>query len=158
MCIQLRERLDIVVGGTIEEGVVHVTTPAGSFKLVVQGFQCSGLWLAVRHIEIARHTTGCCCPALTLYVSLLRQSRLTEMHMVVYHSRQHITTRGIDDFIKRCLGLLFGNIYNVAVFDNNAAIENPTFIDDASTLDQYVHFCSGTLVSGVAGCDGMVSA
>ena len=134
-----------------------MTASFGTLKLIVQGFQCSGLWFAIRHIEIASHATCSSCSALTLYIRLFCKSWLTEVYMVINDSWQYITTRGIDDFIKRCLGLLFGNIYNVAVFDNNAAIENPTFIDDASSLNECSHFCSGTLVSGTVGCDGMES-
>ena len=71
------------------------------------------------------------------------------MHMVVDNTRQHKTTRSIDDFIIRCFGgmVSFYDPSDSFVFNDQRAIERPAFVDNRASLDQRRHFC-GRLSDG----------
>lgn len=103
-------------------------------KFLFQSFQRSRLRIAVWHVEITRHTACCRCTAFCVDIRLSSQSRLTEVYVVVNNTWQHITTRSIDCFIKRCYGLLLGNFYNIAVFDDYIAFLRTAFVDNMSPL------------------------
>ena len=98
--IEFFKKRDIVVGSAKEETVIHVTLLCSQRELLFQGHKRSGLGHRVRHIEIGSHTTGRSRTTLGIDVGLLRQSRLTEMHMIVDDAWQYKTSRSINDFIR----------------------------------------------------------
>ena len=86
-CIQLGKAVGIIVCGAIEERIVHMALLRGQLKLLFKGFQCGGLRHTIGHVKITGHATCCCRTALTVDIGLLRQSGLTEMHVVVDNAR-----------------------------------------------------------------------
>ena len=119
---QLGKKVAIVVGSTKEERIVDVAFLAGQREFLFQRLQRGCLRYTVGHIEITRHTTCSSSTALCVNVCLCCQSWLTEMYVVVYHAWQHVTARGINRLIKRCLGLLFGNLNNVALLNDDKTV------------------------------------
>ena len=90
----------IVVRGTVEERVVHMTLLCSQRKFLLQSRQRSGLRLGIRHIKEGRNASCRCCLTLCIDVGLLGQSRLTEMYVVIDNARQHIAARSVDDLIR----------------------------------------------------------
>ena len=93
--VELAEEAGIVVGGTKEEGVVHMTAMGCPLELVFQGFQGGGLRHGIGHLEIRCHTTSSGSTALTLNVGLLRHPWLAEMHVGINDTWENIAARGI---------------------------------------------------------------
>ena len=119
-------------------------------KLLLQRLQRSRLGYAVGHIKVRCHATSSGSTAFAIDIGLLRQTRFTEMHVIINDTWQNVTTRSIDRFIERCYGLLLGNLCNDAVFYDYIAILRTAFIDNMSTLYQYSHGL-GMFSNGVAG-------
>ena len=117
--------------------------PGYSHLLCQCGERCC-LRLSVRHIKHCGHATVCCSPTLCLHICLMRQSRLTEMHMRVYHSRQHIRILGINYNIKGIgtLGVnssLYDIFYSV-VNDKDISLNNMSLINQRSFSYQCLHY------------------
>ena len=106
MGIEQREKIRVIVRGTEEETVVHVALPCGKGEFLFEGLQRRGLRHRIGHIEIGGHSSGSRRTALSVDIRLLRQSWLTEMHVVVDNAWEHKTARGVDDFVIRHLGYL----------------------------------------------------
>ena len=98
--VELAEGIDIVVGGTIEEGIVDMALLTSQCLFLFQSLQRGGLRIAVRHIEVAGDATGSCRTALRIDVCLFRQSWLTEVYVVVDDTWQYVATRGIYRFVE----------------------------------------------------------
>ena len=140
VCRQLGKGFRIIVGGPIEERVVYVALLTGQSKLLFQSLQRSRLWIAVGHIKKRSNTTGSSSPTFCIDISLLRQSRLTKMHMVVNDTWQDITTRGIDDGVKQrssdwCVFWSLRYKDNITVFNGDVALDDTAFIDNISPFD-----------------------
>ena len=104
MGIELGEEVRIIIGGTKEERIVHVALLAGECLFLFQSLDGRSLRHGIGHIEIRGHATCRCRPTLSIDISLFRQTRLTEVHMIIDDARQNETSRGIDHFIERCFG------------------------------------------------------
>ena len=87
MGIELGEEFRILIGGTKEEGIVHMALLARQCLFLFPGLDGSGLRHRIGHIEIGGHTTCRCRPTLCIDISLLRQARLTKVHMVIDDAR-----------------------------------------------------------------------
>ena len=70
MRVELTEKGYIVIGGTKEEAVVHMTLLCCQCKLLFKRFDGCGLWHRVRHVEIGGDATCCRCPTLAVDISL----------------------------------------------------------------------------------------
>ena len=73
-------------------------------ELFLQSLQRGGLRNRVRHIEIGGHPARCCRTTLGVDIGLGRESRLTEMDMIVDHTGHNETSRSIDHVVERCFG------------------------------------------------------
>ena len=116
----------------------------GQGKLLFQSLQRSRLRIAVGHIKIRGNTTCCRCTTFCIDISLLCQSRLTKMHMIVNDTRQDITTCGINDGVKQRSsdGCIFWGLRykeNIPVFKGDVCLDNTTFVDNMSPCNQYSH-------------------
>ena len=150
MLVELFKQRSVLIRRAKKETVVDVTFACCDTELLVESLKRRRLRHSIGHIKVTRHPSCRCRTTLTLNVCLLRQARLTEMNMIIDNTWQNVTTRGINRFVERCFGLLFGYFYNIAIFNNNVAIEHTAFIYNISSLNQYLHGC-GTLVIGTAG-------
>ena len=83
LLVQVRNQPFIVVCRSEIEGVVGYTLLGGILKLVVQGFDRSRLWIGVGHIHIAGNTTGYGSHTFGMHISLVCQSWIAEVYMVV---------------------------------------------------------------------------
>ena len=97
--IQLRKQLHIIIRRTKVEAVVHMALLSSQLIFILKGFDCRSLRNGIRHIKISRDTTCRSRTTLAVDIGLLRQTWLTEMHMVVDHTRQNKTPRSIYDLI-----------------------------------------------------------
>ena len=95
MTVQLTEQGVVVIGGTEEKTVVDMALAAGNMEFFFPIFERRRLRNSIWHVEKTRHATISCRTTFTLHVSLLRQPRLTEMHMSVDDARQDKTSSGI---------------------------------------------------------------
>ena len=118
-------------------------------EFLLQRLQRRGLRHRIRHIEIGRHTACCRSPTLRIDISLLRQSGLPEMHMIVDDARQHKATRSIYDLIIGCFGRMrtFYYMNDLFVFNEDGTVKRLSLIDNGASLNQYPHFC-GRLSGG----------
>ena len=102
--IQLGKGIHVVIGGTIEEAVVYMTLLCAQLSLVIPRLQFGSLRHGIRHFHIGSHAAIGSRTALTLDIRLAGQSRLTEMNMVIYYTRQNETPRSIHYFIVDATG------------------------------------------------------
>ena len=100
MRVEQGEQTAVGICRAKEEAVVYVARPPRTFPLVVQRLRRRRLRKRIRHLEVGGHPAVCGSPALALDVCFLRQSRLTEVYMVVDHAGQDKTPRGIDGLVK----------------------------------------------------------
>ena len=136
MRIELLKIIYIVIGSTKEETVVHMTLLCAQLPLCLPGLQSGSLRHRVRHLKITGHTTKGSCTAFALDVSLLRKSRLTEVNMIINHTRQNKTPRGIDDFIVIATGCLaFIYLLDKFTIQQEVAHKRATLIYNGSILD-----------------------
>ena len=136
MRIELLKIIYIIIGSTKEETVVHMTLLSAQLPLCLPSLQSGSLRHRVRHLEIAGHTTKGSCTAFALDVSLLRKSRLTEVNMIINHTRQNKTPRGIDDFIVIATGCLaFIYLLDKFTIQQEVAHKRATLIYNGSILD-----------------------
>ena len=88
--IKDRQGLHIVVGGSKIEGVVHTTVSCRNLELLFQQVECRGGRIGVGHLHIGRHAS---CGSRTTFagnVSLVGHAWLTEMHVVINHTREQV--------------------------------------------------------------------
>ena len=136
MRIELLKIIYIIISSTKEEAVVHMTLLCAQLPLRLPGLQGGSLRYRVRHLEITGHTTKGSCTAFTLDVSLLCKSRLTEVNMIINHTRQNKTPRGIDYFIVIATGCLaFVYFFNKFTIQQEVAHKRATLIYNGSILD-----------------------
>ena len=136
MLIELLKIIYIIIGSTKEETVVHMTLLSAQLPLCLPSLQSGSLRYRVRHLEIAGHTTKGSSAAFALDVSLLRKSRLTEVNMIINHTRQNKTPRGIDDFIVIATGCLaFIYLLDKFTIQQEVAHKRATLIYNGSILD-----------------------
>ena len=136
MLIELLKIIYIIIGSTKEETVVHMTLLSAQLPLCLPSLQSGSLRHRVRHLEIAGYTTKGSCTAFALDVSLLRKSRLTEVNMIINHTRQNKTPRGIDDFIVIATGCLaFIYLLDKFTIQQEVAHKRATLIYNGSILD-----------------------
>ena len=136
MRIELFKIIYIVIGSTKEETVVHMTLLSAQLPLCLPGLQSGSLRYRVRHLKITGHTTKGSSAAFALDVSLLRKSRLTEVNMIINHTRQNKTPRGIDDFIVIATGCLaFIYLLDKFTIQQEVAHKRATLIYNGSILD-----------------------
>ena len=109
-------------------------------ELFVERFHRGGLRHGVRHIEIGGHATIGCCPALALDVGLARQSRLSEMHMIVDDTRNDVAARSIHLAVgtRWCL-IAFDDVGNQTVFDEQVSPEGTPLVYQQRILNQCFH-------------------
>ena len=143
--VELTEQVGIVICGSKEERIVHVTLFSRQTVLVFQCLQRSGLRYGVGHIEIGGDTTCGCSYALRIDVGLFRHARLTEVHVVINNAWQHIAARGIN---RICTVCFMGGSMQLAIWhdsldgipiNNNIANESPSFVDDSTTFNNRFH-------------------
>ena len=96
LLVYQRQQIRIVVSRTKVERVVHKALAGGILKLIVKCLDGSSLRLAVGHIHERSHTTGSSGSRLGSHLRLMRKPRIAEVNMVVYHTRQQITSTGIN--------------------------------------------------------------
>ena len=101
----MRKEVAVVVGGAEEEAVVYMALHSRQAELLLQGFQRRRLRHTVGHVEIGGDTAGSSSTALAVDIGLLRQTRLTEVDMVVDDAWQHETSRCVYHLIDRHIGL-----------------------------------------------------
>ena len=136
MRIELLKIIYIIIGSTKEETVVHMTLLSAQLPLCLPGLQSGSLRYRVRHLKITGHTTKGSSAAFALDVSLLRKSRLTEVNMIINHTRQNKTPRGIDDFIVIATGCLaFIYLLDKFTIQQEIAHKRATLIYNGSILD-----------------------
>ena len=136
MRIELLKIIYIIIGSTKEETVVHMTLLSAQLPLCLPGLQSGSLRYRVRHLKITGHTTKGSSAAFALDVSLLRKSRLTEVNMIINHTRQNKTPRGIDDFIVIATGCLaFIYLLDKFTIQQEVAHKRATLIYNGSILD-----------------------
>ena len=136
MRVELLKIIYIIIGSTKEETVVHMTLLSAQLPLCLPGLQSGSLRHRVRHLKITGHTTKGSCTAFALDVSLLRKSRLTEVNMIINHTRQNKTPRGIDDFIVIATGCLaFIYLLDKFTIQQEVAHKRATLIYNGSILD-----------------------
>ena len=147
--VELVEQCHIIIRSPKEETVVHMTLLSSQSELLLKRLQRRRLRNGIRHIEIGGHTASGRSPALTLDVSLLRQTRLTEMHMIVDDTWEYKTSRSIYDRVSRYFGIdvSCNNLLYLLIFDDDRTIESFSFVDNGSALNDGPHFC-GRLVRG----------
>ena len=133
----------VVVGGAEEEGVVGVGDVRGASHLVLPGLKRHRLGLGVGHIHEGGDASGHCGTALCLDVSLMGETRVAEVHLVVDDARQQplaakvlCCLAGGLQFFGRVTFADFG--YAVAV-DDEVAGEVVIACDDAGVVEQ----CAG---------------
>ena len=102
--VKASEEVAIVVGGTEEEAIVHMTLLCRQAELLFQSLQGRCLRHAVGHIKIGGDTSGGSGTALAVDVSLVGQTRLTEVDVVVDNARQYEASRSVYRFIDSHIG------------------------------------------------------
>ena len=99
--VQLLQQLRIVIGCSEIKRIVYDTLVCSISKLVFQSFQSCCLRITVRHIHKRSYSPCCRSRSFTCHVSLMSQSRITKMYMIIYNSRDEVTTAGVDFGIAR---------------------------------------------------------
>ena len=148
MRVDLLQRVDVVVGGAYEEGIVDMTLPGSQLSLCLKGLERGGLWLGVGHVEERCHATIGGSTALTLHVGLGGESRLTKMDMTVDDTRKHITAVGIDLAVTAgavktstclCVFTFSDDVLYKAVFHNDGRATSLSFVDNYSVFYYQSH-------------------
>ena len=140
--VELSEESYIVIGGTEEETVVDMACLLCPCELVVERVQCCRLRLAVGHIKEGGHATESSCTRLALYVSFLRQPRLTEVNMFVDDAWQNIAPRGVYTFVVVSTGCLLAlyDFLDAVIVNDEGAPEGASLVDDGSALYLCSHY------------------
>ena len=139
--VQLWQQVDIVISRTEKEGVVHTTLLCTQTELLVKKFQSCCLGHCVRHLHIRSDTTSGSRAAFRSDVSFMRQSRFTEMHMVIYYSREKIQPRGINNIVIRHRSKVSALNYfrYELILNNNTTNKLTPFIDNSSIINYSSH-------------------
>ena len=122
--IQFTDFIHIVVRPAEEEGIVsnrHFSSPL-QFPFQI-GKSCR-LRLRIRHIHEGSHPTSYGSTAFAGDIAFMRQSRFTEMHLIVDHAGQHPLSPGVDRF----------------AFETVVRICAPADLGDPFAADDYVSF------------------
>ena len=96
LLIQHRQYISIIVSRPKVERVVYQALAGCIFKLIVESLDGSSLRLTVGHIHERSHPTRSSGSRLGSHLRLMRKSRVAEVNMIIYHTRQQITSAGIN--------------------------------------------------------------
>ena len=120
MFVESVETSHIVVGCPKEETIVHVAFLCCQREFLIKCFEGGGLRHGIGHIEETGHTPSRSGTTLTVDICLLRQSRLTEMYMIVDDTWEYKTSRSIDDLVNNVFGTRFSfyNLTYLSTFDD----------------------------------------
>ena len=152
----------IVVGGSEEEAVIHMTLLPGYPELPVEGLERRCLRHSVGHVEECGDTSESRRRALRLDVGLRRKARLAEMHMTVYHSWQDKKPCGIHLLVVVATGY-FGSFiyfgYDIVLYDQRCVIHTAV-VHDSAAIYQCFHFSLTGLASsfGVGAASGATAS
>lgn len=90
-----REILLVVLEDHSVETEIHVRRCGGDLSLVQKSLSAGGRRHRVWHVEYCSDSTGCGGSGTAGEIFLVLHSRLTEMHVNVYETRQHMKTASI---------------------------------------------------------------
>ena len=131
--VELLEHLGIAVRCSEEERIVYMAALGCMLKLLVKVVDAYGLRLGVRHVEEGSNASCGSCGRFALHISLVCQSGIAEMNVVVNHARhqQHSLAEDYFSTLLLCLahkivvhGSTFINIHNLdddVIIDQNGA-------------------------------------
>ena len=137
--IQFTDFIHIVVRPAEEEGIVsnrHFSSPL-QFPFQI-GKSCR-LRLRIRHIHEGSHPTGYSSTAFAGDIAFMRQSRFTEMHLIVDNARYQPFPRSVDHLVR--LGThVPGNLplehrRDLISLHQHRADKRTALVDDSRILD-----------------------
>src|SRR5574344_399085 len=93
--VQHLQCLHILVGSTKVERVVYTAMISCNLEFLLQSLNRGSRWLSVGHFHVRCHATSSGCAAFTGNICFVCHARLSEMHMVVNHTREEIQPCGV---------------------------------------------------------------
>lgn len=134
--IQFTDFIHIVVRPAEEEGIVsnrHFSSPL-QFPFQI-GKSCR-LRLRIRHIHEGSHPTSYGSTAFASDIAFMRQSRFTEMHLIVDSTRKQVFTCSIyhgriTGLSRNCPFIYCGNLI---IFDQYRTGEGAAFVNDSGVF------------------------
>ena len=138
MRVEPLQRVDILVGCSVEETVVHTTVFCTESEFFFKTFVGRGLWHSVWHFHHRCHTTRSSRSAFGGDVSLVGETWLTEVHMVVDDSREEVEVGGIHHMIEvfSLFHCSFHHVDDELAIDDHGTNELATFVDDCCVVDK----------------------
>ena len=136
------EHAGIAIGGSDEETVVDVALLGCRTHFGIERLDRSGRRIGVGHVEIGGDATGSGSSRLGVDVGTVGHSWFAKVYVGIDDAGQHIAPCGVDDFVEGTLraGIAsFDDFHDVAVVDDDGAVERAAFIDDGSSLNQRSH-------------------
>ena len=96
MFVNRFQHLHIIVGGTYEEGIVHMACSACDVLFLLKSLESGCLRTGVWHVEERCHSAECRRTALAFDVGLMRKAWLAEMDVVVDDARHCHSTVALN--------------------------------------------------------------
>ena len=133
----------VVIGSPEVARIVYHRFLPQQFYLLLQRIQCGGLRQRVWHVHDGSHPSSSCCHTLRAYVSLVRQTRIAEMHVLVDDTWQQVASRGVND-----LGIGVGKrftireylCYGTILYQDRALLLRAIVHDDGIVYQCTFHF------------------
>ena len=119
--VELMQQIYIVVRCPEVKRIIHDALVGCVGKFIVECLQRSRLRIAVRHIHERGYSSRCGSRRFAQHISFVRQSRITKMYMIIYNSRNKVTSMSIDFDVAQNRGSRFSlqNFTDRIAFDHN---------------------------------------
>ena len=134
--VQFTDFIHIVVRSAEEEGIVGNRCFSSPLQLPFQIGKGRRLGFCIRHIHKGGHSAGYGGTAFAGDIALMRQSRFTEMYLVVDCARKQILPRGIDCgcIPGRSRNISFIYCGNLIILDQHRPRKSAAFVDDSGVF------------------------
>ena len=101
--------------------------------------------MGVGHFEERGHTTIGRSSTFAIDVGLMGESRFPKMYVVVYHTRQNDTPRGIYSFIVAVTGdvVSFDHVGDTTIFNDDRPLKSSALVYNRTAENQRFHCLSG---------------
>ena len=128
--------LDVVIGGTQKEGMVHVAVAGCVCQLFLHAFQCHRLRHHIGHVHYRGHTTCCSSCRFRVHGSLSRKPGITHVYVVINDTGEQQHSAAVHHLCPLQHGYVrtFINAGDAGVLHHQRAGKSASFIAEFGTL------------------------